>query len=91
MSDYRFCFVDEAAMNTALASFFYQPDYGDAYLVTHTENYAFDIIGTIYKSLVAESGWYVNLRIMDDTWRDEAEALKATYGVYPTTPERVWL
>jgi hypothetical protein len=40
--------------------------------------------------MAAESGWHVNLRIMGDARRADAEALDETYGVSPTTPSRVW-
>ena len=127
-TDFNFKFTNEAAMNTALAPFFYQPQVqsvdgdgilqfdsetgdpimendGDAYLVTHSESHAFDIIGTIYKptgatltdsegdeypEMAAESGWHVNLRIVGDVRRVDAEALDTTYGVNPVTPYRVW-
>ena len=104
-TDFNFKFTNEAAMNTALAPFFYQPSDGDAYLVMHSESYSFDIIGTIYKptgatltdsegneypETAAESGWHVNLRIAGDARRVDAEALDTTYGVNPATPYRVW-
>ena len=43
-TDFYFKFASEAAMNTALAPFFYQPSEGDAYLLTHSESHDFDII-----------------------------------------------
>ncbi len=104
-TDFYFKFTSEAAMNTALSSFFFQPSEGDAYLLTHSESHDFDIIGTIYKptgntltdadgieypEMAAESGWHVNLRIVGDARRADAEALDETYGVSPTTPSRVW-
>lgn len=90
-TDFYFKFASEAAMNTALSSFFFQPSEGDAYLLTHSESHDFDIIGTIYRPTgEAESGWHVNLRIAGDARRADAEALDETYGVNPSTPNRVW-
>lgn len=91
-TDFYLKFADEAEMKTAM-SHFYQQDYitqtddegnetqvadGDPYLVMHTRDYAFDIVGTIheptgntltdtegfeYPEMAAVDGWHVNLRI----------------------------
>ena len=79
---------------------------GDAYLVMHSPDHSFDIIGVIHKptgnTLTTEDGfeypetapidgWHVNLRIRKNYMRDEAEAIDSQYGVTPTTPYRSWL
>ena len=79
---------------------------GDAYLVMHSHNHSFDIVGLIheptgnmltdaegmeYPEMAPIDGWHVNLRIRGDYMRDEAEAIDATDGVSPVTPHRTWL
>ena len=79
---------------------------GDAYLVMHSHNHSFDIVGLIheptgnmltdadgmeYPEMAPIPGWHVNLRIRGDYMRDDAEALDATDGVSPVTPHRTWL
>lgn len=110
----------ESAMPTALSAF-YQQDYitnvdeegvetqvaeGDPYMVTHTHDYAIDVVGTIqeptgtmltddegneYPEMADVSGWHVNVRLVNDAMRETVEALDATHGVTPVTPQRVWL
>ncbi len=119
--DFYFSFTDEAAAATALQPFYYQPVItsvdeetgetvetpdGDAYLVMHSHNHSFDIVGLIheatgnmltddegmeYPEMAPIDGWHVNLRIRGDYMRDEAEVLDTEYGVEPTTPHRTWL
>ena len=79
---------------------------GDAYLVMHSHNHSFDIVGLIheptgtmltddegieYPEMAPIPGWHVNLRIRGDYMRDAAEAIDATDGVSPVTPHRTWL
>ena len=79
---------------------------GDPYLVMHSHNHSFDIVGLIheptgniltdaegieYPEMAPIDGWHVNLRIRGDYMRDEAEAIDATDGVSPVTPHRTWL
>ena len=79
---------------------------GDAYLVTHSKDHAFDIVGLIHKAtgvmltdaegteypeMAPVDGWHINLRIRGDYMRDEAEAIDAAWGVSPVTPHRTWL
>ena len=79
---------------------------GDAYLVMHSHNHSFDIVGLIheptgnmltdaegieYPEMAPIPGWHVNLRIRGDYMRDEAEAIDTQYGVEPKTPHRTWL
>jgi len=79
---------------------------GDAYLVMHSKDHAFDIVGLIYKAtgvmltddegmeypeMAPVPGWHINLRIRGDYMRTEAEAIDAEYGVEPATPHRTWL
>jgi len=91
--DFYLKFSDEAAMAAALSQFYHQDtettvdaetgeetttNVGDPYLVMHTRDYAFDIVGTIheptgntltddegneYPEMAAVDGWHVNLRI----------------------------
>ena len=78
---------------------------GDPYLVPFTADYAIDVVGTIskptgnmltdaegneYPEMAPVPGWHINIRLMGDAVRDTVEALDATYGVTPATPERVW-
>jgi len=79
---------------------------GDPYLVTHTANYAIDIVGVIhkptgntltddagfeYEETTPLDGWHINVRLMGDARRADVEALDAAYGVTPKSPSRVWL
>ena len=119
--DFYYAFADEAAAATALQPFYYQPVItsvdeetgetvetpdGDAYLVMHSHNHSFDIVGLIheptgnmltdadgmeYPEMAPIPGWHVNLRIRGDYMRDEAEAIDAVSGVEPATPHRTWL
>ena len=119
--DFYFAFTDEAAAATALQPFYYQPVItsvdeetgetvetpdGDPYLVMHSHNHSFDIVGLIheptgnmltdaegmeYPEMAPIPGWHVNLRIRGDYMRDEAEAIDAVSGVEPATPHRTWL
>jgi hypothetical protein len=119
--DFYYAFTDEAAAATALQPFYYQPVItsvdeetgetvetpdGDPYLVMHSHNHSFDIVGLIheptgnmltddegmeYPEMAPIDGWHVNLRIRGDYMRDEAEAIDATDGVSPVTPHRTWL
>ena len=71
------------------------PD-GDPYLVKHSKGHSIDIIGVIYKAalegeMVPVPGWHVNLRILGDYMRAEAEAIDTDFGVEPATPHRTWL
>ena len=78
---------------------------GDPYLVLNTHDYAIDVVGVIYEptgvmltdaegneypETAPVPGWHVNLRLLNDTMRDAAEALDAAYGVTPSSPSRVW-
>jgi len=79
---------------------------GDAYLVMHSHNHSFDIVGLIheptgttltdadgneYPEMAPVPGWHVNLRIRGDYMRGDAEAIDAAFGVSPVTPHRTWL
>lgn len=79
---------------------------GDPYLVTHTHDYAIDVIGTLheptgtmltdeegnqYPQMAPIEGWHVNVRLVGDTKREAVEAINTTYGVVPNSPSRVWL
>lgn len=110
----------ESDMPTVLADF-YQQDYvtqvdeegnetqtpeGDAYLVTHSHDYAIDVVGTLheptgtmltdeegneYPEMQAMAGWHINIRLVGDAKRTEVEALDTSHGVTPVQPKRVWL
>ena len=79
---------------------------GDPYLVTHTHDYAIDVIGTLheptgtmltdeegnqYPQVAPIEGWHVNVRLVGDAKREVVEAINTTYGVVPNSPSRVWL
>lgn len=110
----------ESDMPTVLADFYTQ-DYitvvdeegvetqtpeGDAYLVTHSHDYAIDVVGTLqeptgtmltdeegneYPEMQAMAGWHINIRLVGDGVRETVEALDETHGVNPEQPMRVWL
>jgi len=110
----------ESDMPTVLSDF-YRQDYitnvdeegvekqvadGDPYLVTHSHDYAIDVVGLIheptgtmltddegneYPEVAPVDGWHVNIRLVGDAMRETVEALDATHGVTPVTPQRVWL
>ena len=78
---------------------------GEPYLVSTTHDYAIDVVGVIYEptgnmltddegneypEMAPLDGWHLNIRLLNDTMREAAEALDATYGVTPNTPSRVW-
>jgi hypothetical protein len=118
--DFYLKLTAESDMPTVLSAF-YQQDYvtnvddegvetqvadGDPYMVTHTHDYAIDIVGTIheptgvtltdsegmdYPEMAAVDGWHVNVRLVGDAMRETVEALDATHGVTPNSPSRVWL
>ena len=91
--------VDDEGVETQVAD-------GDPYMVTHTHDYAIDVVGVIheptgvtltdsegmeYPEMAADDGWHVNIRLVGDAMRETVEALDATYGVTPNSPSRVWL
>jgi hypothetical protein len=110
----------ESDMPTVLADF-YQQDYvtnvdeegvetqvadGDPYLVTHSHDYAIDVVGVLqeptgtmltddegneYPETAPVSGWHVNVRLVGDAMRETVEALDTSHGVTPNSPSRVWL
>ena len=110
----------ESDMPTVLSEF-YRQDYvtvvdeegnetqtpeGDAYLVTHSHDYAIDVVGTLqeptgtmltdeegneYPEMQAMTGWHINIRLVGDAVRETVEALDETHGVNPEQPMRVWL
>ena len=78
---------------------------GEPYLVTATHDYAIDIVGVIYKptgNMLTDDegneypetaplgGWHVNLRLLNDTMKAEADAVNAQYGVVVNSPSRTW-
>jgi hypothetical protein len=91
--------VDDEGVETQVAD-------GDPYLVTHSHDYAIDVVGTIqeptgtmltddegneYPEMADVSGWHVNVRLVGDAMRETVEALDTTHGVTPNSPSRVWL
>ena len=110
----------ESDMPTVLADF-YRQDYvtnvddegvetqvadGDPYLVTHSHDYAIDVVGTLheptgtmltdeegneYPEMQAMAGWHINIRLVGDAVRETVEALDTSHGVNPEQPMRVWL
>lgn len=91
--------VDEEGVET-------QVEDGDPYMVTHSHDYAIDVVGTLheptgtmltdeegneYPEMSAMTGWHVNIRLVGDAVRETVEALDETHGVTPETPMRVWL
>ena len=91
--------VDEEGVETQVAD-------GDPYLVTHSHDYAIDVVGTLqeptgtmltdeegneYPEMQDMTGWHINIRLVGDAVRETVEALDETHGVNPETPMRVWL
>ena len=119
-TDFYLRLASEADMPTVLSEF-YRQDYvtvvddegnetqtpeGDAYLVTHSHDYAISVVGTLheptgtmltdeegneYPEMQAMAGWHINIRLVGDAVRETVEALDETHGVTPETPMRVWL
>jgi hypothetical protein len=119
--DFYLKLASEADMPTALSAF-YRQDYvtvvdevtgessqspdGDPYLVSHSHDYAIDVVGIMqkptgvmltdgegneYPEMAPEAGWHINVRLVGDARREDVEALDALYGVNPITPNRVFL
>lgn len=118
--DFYLKLTAESDMPTVLADF-YRQDYvtnvdeegvetqtpdGESYLVSHTHDYAIDVVGTIYEptgealtddegvaypEMAPVDGWHVNIRLVGDAMRETVEALDASHGVTPNSPSRVWL
>jgi len=118
--DFYLKLTSESEMPTVLADF-YRQDYvtnvdeegvetqvadGDPYMVTHSHEYAIDVVGVIheptgtmltddegneYPETAPVDGWHVNIRLVGDGVRETVEALDATHGVTPNSPSRVWL
>jgi hypothetical protein len=91
--------IDDEGVETQVAD-------GDAYLVTHSHDYAIDVVGTLheptgtmltdeegneYPEMQAMAGWHVNIRLVGDAQRETVEALDESHGVTPEQPMRVWL
>ena len=83
-----------------------QVEEGDPYLVTHTHDYAIDLVGVIYEptgnmltddegneypETAPVDGWHVNVRLVGDARREDVEAIDEVYGLIPNSPSRVWL
>ena len=79
---------------------------GDPYMVMQTADYAIDIVGIIikptgntltdadgneYPEQAPIDGWHINIRLLNDTFREVTEAIDLTNGTSPVTPSRVWL
>ena len=78
---------------------------GEPYLVATTHDYAIDIVGVIYKptgnmltddegneypEIAPLDGYHLNIRLLNDTMREAAEAVNADYGVVVNSPSRTW-
>ena len=118
--DFHLRLAAESDMPTVLADF-YRQDYvtnvdeegvetqvedGDPYLVTHSHDYAIDVVGVLqeptgtmltddegneYPETAPVDGWHVNVRLVGDAMREVVEALDASHGVTPNSPSRVWM
>jgi hypothetical protein len=118
--DFYLKLTAESDMPTVLADF-YRQDYitnvdeegnetqvedGDPYLVTHSHDYAIDVVGVLqeptgtmltddegneYPETAPVDGWHVNVRLVGDAMRETVEALDTAHGVTPNSPSRVWL
>jgi hypothetical protein len=118
--DFYLKLTAESDMPTVLADF-YQQDYitevdeegnetqvadGDPYLVSHTHDYAIDVVGVLqeptgtmltddegneYPEMAPVDGWHINIRLVGDAMRETVEALDVSHGLTPNSPSRVWL
>jgi len=120
-TDFYIKLNSEADLPTVFSAFFQQdyvtvvdeetgestqtPD-GEPYLVSHTHDYAIDLVGTIYEptgntltddegneypETAPIDGWHVNVRLVGEGRRTDVEAIDAVYGVVPNSPSRVFL
>jgi hypothetical protein len=79
---------------------------GDPYMLLSCVDYAIDIVGIIskptgniltdadgneYPEQAPIDGWHINIRLLNDTFREVTEAIDLTNGTSPVTPSRVWL
>jgi len=91
--------VDEEGVETQVAD-------GDPYLVANSHDYAIDVVGVLqeptgntltddegneYPEMQAMTGWHINIRLVGEAMRETVEALDASHGVTPESPQRVWL
>jgi hypothetical protein len=91
--------VDEEGNETQVAD-------GDPYLVSHTHDYAIDVVGVLqeptgtmltddegneYPEMAPVDGWHINIRLVGDAMRETVEALDVSHGLTPNSPSRVWL
>jgi hypothetical protein len=120
-TDFYLKLDSEVDMPTALSAFYKQGSHVetdeegnenvvldcDLHLVSHTADYAIDVVGVIHKptgtmltddegreypEMAALDGWHVNIRLIGDNKRADVEALAAYFvDPEPTTPSRVWL
>lgn len=117
-TDFYLKLASEADMPTALSAFYRQEtktevddetgeetviNVGDPYLVSHTADYAIDVVGLIWKptgvileddtpEMAPLDGWHINLRLIGDARRADVEALSEFFvDPEPVTPSRVWL
>ena len=120
-TDFYIKLNSEADLPTAFSAF-YKQDYvtvvdeetgestqtpeDEPYLVTHTHDYAIDLVGVIYEptgdmltddegneypETAPIDGWHVNVRLVGDARREDVESIDVTYGVTPNSPSRVFL
>ncbi len=100
--DFYLKLASEADMETVLSDFYNEDDE----FISSTSNYAIDVVGTLheatgntltdsegmeYPEMQAMDGWHINIRLIGDEVREAVEALNETYGVTPSTPQRIWL
>jgi hypothetical protein len=102
MTDYDLRFPDEATARELIGSTLganRDAEDGSTFLACFTEDYAMDLIGTIYNNAIVDSdgvvitqpkainGWHVNLRLLND---QELPYELATFVINPKTPYRTW-
>ena len=101
-NDFYIKLANEAAMSLVLSHFYNE----DGELVANTADYAIDVIGAIYEAtgvtltgadgmdypeLVVIPGWHLNIRLLNDNLRSDADGIAISNEVTPTNPLRVWL
>jgi|TARA_R110000765_G_scaffold202830_1_gene308068 hypothetical protein len=101
-NDFYIKLPNEAAMLTVLSAFYNE----EGELVTNTADYSIDVVGVLheatgvtltdasgmdYPELVVIPGWHLNIRLLNDNLRSDADGIAISNEVTPTNPLRVWL
>lgn len=102
MIDFYLKLDNEAAMSTVLSDFYDE----EGEFVSNTNDYAIDVVGVLheptgvtltsdfegiqYPEMQAIPGWHVNIRLLNETFKQTVESLNTLHGVSPESPKRIW-